>query len=125
MVYLPRVYADSRQVDWPICDQLFLLTAFVNTSYTIFTAVLRTTPPPQLMFVALLRQEPPNRMGEFSRRHVRTRPDAAETCQELHQLIRDTVRLVDVLTAQAVVLEGQGWNRSTGRNRTAQRPESK
>ncbi|CAM9445740.1 unnamed protein product [Ectocarpus fasciculatus] len=46
-----------------------------------------------------------------SRKHVRDRPGAASTCRELHQLIRDTVGLVDVLTSQAVELEQQGWNR--------------
>eukprot|EP00904_Undaria_pinnatifida_P001189 jgi/Undpi1/11070/HiC_scaffold_30.g13368.m1 len=48
-------------------------------------------------------------------------PTAADTCRDLHQLIRDTAGLVEMLTRQAAELEGQGWNREPGSNQIAQR----
>ncbi|CAM9760417.1 unnamed protein product, partial [Ectocarpus sp. 4 AP-2014] len=43
-------------------------------------------------------KEPPKSKGISSRKLLRDRPRAASTCRELHQLIRDTVGLVEVLT---------------------------
>lgn len=54
-------------------------------------------------------------MGQSSQGHVQRRPNAPESRRELHRLIQDTAMLVEVLTEQAIELEGQGWNRAIGK----------
>lgn len=81
---------------------------------------LRSAPPPRISA-----EQPTGNRNTSSQKGIRDRPDAAETCRELHQLIRETVGLVEVLTRQATELEGQGWNRPPGGSQPARRGKSR